>query len=136
MSSRLSMQYRYVSRRTRALLPARVVTSEYAAPCAAEQPPVRRSAELAKVLAEQGGQHGRDWDDADRTVGTVLEAAQLERGAGAGPGGAGARAGGGQDHLPAAACREDEVVAARSCLSWASRSGGSRRAPAMGRAPG
>src|SRR5229473_3267899 len=45
--------------------------------------------------------------------GAVLEAARLERGAGAGPGGAGARAGGGEDDRAAAARREDEVVAAQ-----------------------
>jgi hypothetical protein len=43
----------------------------------------------------------------------VLEAAWFMRRAGAGPRGTGARAGGGEDDLPAAVRREDEVVAAQ-----------------------
>jgi hypothetical protein len=65
--------------------------AEHAAAGAGEQPPVRRGAELAQVLAEHVGQDGRDGDDADGAVGAVLEAALLERRAGAGPGGARAR---------------------------------------------
>jgi hypothetical protein len=52
-------------------------------------------------------------DDADGPVWAALEAARLERCASAGPGGVAARAGGSEDHLPAAAGRKDEVIAAQ-----------------------
>ena len=87
--------------------------AEHAAPGAAEQPPVRRSPERTQVLAEHAYQDGRDGNDADHSFGAVLEAARLERRAGAGPGGAGARAGGGEDDRAAASRREDEVIAAQ-----------------------
>ena len=83
--------------------------AEHAAAGAAEQPPVRGGAVVAEMTAEHADQDGRDGDDAGRPVGAVLEAARLERGAGAGPGGASARAGRGEDDRAATILGEDEV---------------------------
>ncbi len=77
------------------------------------RPPVRHGAMITQVTAQHANQNRRDGDDTDGTVGPVLEAACFMWPAGAGPGGASARAGGGEDDLPAAVHREDEVVAAQ-----------------------
>ncbi|HTQ93880.1 MAG TPA: hypothetical protein VMK84_30725 [Streptosporangiaceae bacterium] len=52
---------------------------EHAGAGAAEQSPVRRGAMVAEMTAEHADQDGQDGDDADRSVGAVLEAVGAAR---------------------------------------------------------
>jgi len=77
---------------------------------------------FVQVMKQHAGQDGRDGDDADGAVRALLEAAEFMRRSSAGPGGANTRAGGGEDDLPAAVIREDEIIVAQGDgFLWAQR---------------